>query len=60
MINVNRYRKKCERLSSNFHLHPSFLLEIRDYLGPVAIHVNESRNNENKREHEYRADSHND
>src|SRR5689334_16089105 len=60
MINVNRYRKKRECQPADFDLLSSFFLEIRDHLGPVAIHVNESGYNENEREQEYRSDSHND
>ena len=59
MINVNRERKKRECQPSDFNLLSSFFLEIRDYLGPVAIHVNESRYNEDEREQEYRSDSRN-
>ena len=40
MINVNRYRKKRECQSPDFDLLSSFLLQIGDYLRPVAIHVN--------------------
>jgi hypothetical protein len=50
MINVNRYRKKRECQPSDFDLLSSFLLEIRDHLGPVAIHVNETGYNEDERE----------
>ena len=45
---------------SDFDLLSSFFLEIGDDLGPVAIHVTEDGYNENKREQEYRGDSHND
>src|ERR1700730_10925325 len=60
MINVNRYRKKRECQPSNFDLLSSFFLEIGDHVGPVAIHANESRCNENNCEQEYRDDSQND
>jgi hypothetical protein len=60
MINVYRYRKKRKCQLSDFDLLSSFFLEIGDDLGPVAIHVNEDGYNENKREQEYRGDSHND
>ena len=59
MINVNRYRKKSEYQPSDFDLLPGFFLEIGDHLGPVVIHVNEGGYNENKREQEYRGDTHN-
>ena len=57
---MNRYRKKHECQSPDFDLLSSFLLEIGDHLGPVAIHVNKSGYNENKREQEYRGDSNDD
>jgi hypothetical protein len=60
MINVNRHREKRECQPSDFDLLSSFFLEIGDYLGPVAIDVNECGYNENKREQEYRGDSNND
>ena len=60
MINVNRYWKKRECQPSDFDLLSSCFLEIGDHLGPVAIRVNESGYNENKREQEYRGDSNND
>ena len=60
MINVDRYRKKRECQPSDFDLLSSFFLEIRDYLGPVAIDVNESGYDKNKSEQKYRGDSHND
>jgi len=60
MINVNGYGKKRECQPSDFDLLSSFLLEIRDHLGSVAIHINESGYSEDEREQEYRSDSHND
>jgi hypothetical protein len=50
IINVNRYRKKRECQPPDFNLLSSFLLEIGNQLGPVAIHVNESGYNEDERE----------
>ncbi len=64
---MNRQRKKRECQPSDFNLLSSFFLEIGDDLGPIAIHVYQSRYNvyqsgynENEREQEYRGDSHND
>ena len=58
-INVNRQREKRECQPSDFNLLPSFFLQIGDDLGPVAIHANQSGDNENEREQECRSDSHN-
>jgi hypothetical protein len=60
MIDVNRYREKRQCQLPDFDLLSSFFLEIGDHLGPVVIHVNETRYNENKREQEYGGDSQND
>jgi hypothetical protein len=60
MIDVNRYGKKRECQPSDFDLLPGLFLEIRDHLGPVAIHVNERGHNENERDQNYRGDSHRD
>ena len=47
MINVNRYRKKSECQSPDFDLLSSFLLEIGNHLGPVAIHPDKCGSNKN-------------
>jgi hypothetical protein len=60
MIDMNRYGKKREAKSPDFYLLASFLLEIGDHLGPVPIHSEKGRYDENKREQEYRDDSNRD
>jgi hypothetical protein len=60
MINVNRHGKKRECQPSDFDLLPGFFLEIGNHLGPIAIHVNESGHNENKRDRNYRGDANHD
>jgi hypothetical protein len=50
VINVKREGEKRECQPSNFDLLSSFFLEIRDNLGPVAVHVKERRYNEDERE----------
>src|SRR4029077_6839665 len=57
MINVNRYREKCNCQPPDFNLLSSFLLEIGNQLGSVAIHVNESGYDEDECEQKYRGDS---
>src|ERR1700757_2053182 len=57
MIDVNRHGEKCECQPPDFDLLPSFLLEIGDNPGPVAVYVNENRYNKYKREHEYSGNS---
>ena len=52
MINVNRYREQGECQSPDFDLLSSFLLQIGDYLRPVAIHFNECGSKENKHQQE--------
>lgn len=59
MIDVKSERKKRECQPSDFDLLSSLFLEIRDHLGAVPIRSNESGDNENEREQEYRSDSHN-
>lgn len=60
VMNVNRCRKECESQPSDFDLLSGLFLKIGDYLGPVAIHIEKSGNNENQHDQEYRRDSHND
>jgi len=52
MINVNGYWKKRECQSPDFDLLSSFLLEIGDHLGPVAIHSDKGGSKENNRKQE--------
>src|SRR5260370_1026696 len=58
-VDLNRKRKEGEAQASDLDLLSCFLLEIRDYLGAIAIDVNESRYSEEQSGEENRDDDQN-